>query len=131
MVPGGQTRNLKKGKRMAAFILWAGMGGVFIAYGIYACYTKKTMPFGFWANAEPPQVKDVKAYNRAVGRLWCVFGIVFVLLGLPLLTGQNTPYIVFSILGCMAETIGAMAVYVTVIEKKYHKDGSGTGTGMH
>ncbi|MDE6202402.1 MAG: hypothetical protein K2G19_02875 [Lachnospiraceae bacterium] len=86
---------------MAAFIIWAGMGGAFTAYGIYACYTKKAMPFGFWANAEMFQVKDVKAYNRAVGRLWCIFGIVFVLLGLPLLAGQNSPYAILSILGGM------------------------------
>ena len=107
---------------MTAFIIWGGMGSIFTIYGIYACFTKKALPFGFWANAEMFKVKDVKAYNRAVGKLWCVFGIVFILLGVPLLTWKNSPYVIFSILGCMAEAIGVMVVYVTVIEKKYRKE---------
>lgn len=42
-------------------------------------------------------------------------------LGLPLLKGQNSPLILLSIIGVMAEAIAAMAVYETVIEKKYRK----------
>ncbi len=107
---------------MKGFIVWAVMGGIFIVYGIYACFAGKVMPFGFWANAERVEVKDVKAYNCAVGKLWCVFGAVFILLGLPLLKGQNSPYVMVSVLGGgMAEAIAAMVVYVTVIEKKYRK----------
>lgn len=102
-----------------AFIIWMIFSGVMITFGIYAMHSKRAMPFGFWANAEVFEVNDVRAYNRAVGKLWCVFGTVFALLGLPLLTGQNSPYIIFSILGCMAEAIGEMVVYVTVIERKY------------
>lgn len=47
--------------------------------------------------------------------------LAFALLGLPLLPGQNTGYIIISILGCMAEAIAAMVIYVAVIEKKYRK----------
>lgn len=43
------------------------------------------------------------------------------LLGTPLLGGQNSPYIVFSILGVLMETILMMAVYSLVIPKKYEK----------
>lgn len=101
------------------FIVWMISGGVMIIFGIYAMRSKRAVPFGFWANAEMFEVNDVKAYNRAVGKLWCVFGTVFALLGLPFLTDQNSPYLIFSILGCMVEAIAAMVVYVTVIEKKY------------
>ena len=104
---------------MVGFVIWMLWSVVMVALGIYAFFSKRTMPFGFWANAEVFKVKDVRAYNRAVGKLWCVFGFVFALLGLPLLTGQNSPYIILSIMGCMVEAIGAMIVYVTVIEKKY------------
>lgn len=104
---------------MTGFVIWMLCSVAMIAFGIYAFFSKRTMPFGFWANAEVFEVRDVRAYNRAVGKLWCVFGSVFGLLGLPLLTGQNSPYIILSILGCMVEAIGAMVVYVTVIEKKY------------
>lgn len=104
---------------LIAFIIWIIFSGVMITFGIYSMHSKRAMPFGFWANAEVFEVNDVRAYNRAVGKLWCVFGTVFALLGLPLLAGHNSPYIIFSILGCMAEAIGAMVVYVTVIERKY------------
>lgn len=102
-----------------AFIIWLIAGGAMIVYGIYAIRSKRAVPFGFWANAEVFEVNNVRAYNCAVGKLWCVFGAVFILLGTPLLTGQNSLCVIVSIPGCMAEAIAAMVVYVTVIEKKY------------
>lgn len=106
---------------MVAFLIWVLIGCAFIILGIYARTSKREVAFGFWTNAETFPVNDVRAYNRAVGKLWCVFGVIFAILGIPLLAGQNTSYIIFSILGVMAEAIVAMAVYVTVIEKKYRK----------
>lgn len=80
-------------------------------------------PLGFWANAKVFEVTDIKKYNRAVGKLFCTFGIVFAILGIPLISGQNSPWILLSVLGIMIETIVAMAVYSLVIEKKYKKTG--------
>lgn len=107
---------------MLAFIVWLALGVAFIALGVYAILSKKEVAFGFWANAKMFPVQDIRGYNHAVGKLWCVFGIVFALLGIPLLPGKNTGYIIISILGCMAEVIAAMVVYVTIIEKKYRRD---------
>lgn len=104
---------------MVAFIIWSVVGAFFLGLGIYAFFSKK--PVGFWANSKVFEVSDVKGYNRAVGILWCVFGIVFIALGLPLLQGQNSPYILISMLGVMVEVIAVMAIYTTVIEKKYRK----------
>lgn len=56
-----------------------------------------------------------------ISRLFCIFGIVFIALGIPLLDGQNSAWIVLSIVGVMAESIAAMAVYSLMIEKKYKK----------
>lgn len=104
-----------------AFVIWLLMSIAFVILGIYASVSKKEVAFGFWANADTFPVKDVKAYNRAVGKLWIVFGIVFSVLGLPLLKGQNNPFIILSVLGIMIEAIAAMVIYTTVIEKKYRK----------
>ena len=73
----------------------------------------------FWANAEVFEVSDVKKYNYAVSKLFCVFGIVLIALGIPLLIGQNSAWILFSIIGIMIESIIAMVVYSLRIEKKY------------
>ena len=101
------------------FILWALCGAALCALGIYAFFAKK--PMGFWANAEVFEVTDLRGYNAAVGALFIGYGFFFILLGLPLLSGQNSGWILLSVLGVMLLTIGMMAVYTLVIEKKYKK----------
>ena len=103
---------------MVAFIIWAVCGLFFLGLGIYSFKAKKAV--GFWANAETLPMKDVKGYNKAMGKLWCVFSVIFILLGLPLLAGQNAAIIVVSVLGIVFEMLGAMVVYLH-IEEKYRK----------
>ena len=96
---------------MTAFLLWLLFGIAFIILGICNIRSKKASVF---------PVKDVKAYNKALGKLWIVFGTVFILLGTPLLFVENSALsIILPVLGSMAEAIAAMTVYTTVIEKKY------------
>ncbi len=104
---------------IVAFIIWAVIGLFFVGIGIYCFFAKK--PMGFWANAETFKVENVDRYNRAVGKMWIVYGIVFILLGLPIFKGQNSPLIMFSVIGVMVESIAMMIVYTVVIEKKYKK----------
>ena len=47
--------------------------------------------------------------------------IGFIILGIPLLEGQNTPYILWSVIGVMVETIAIMAVYSLGIVIKYEE----------
>lgn len=102
---------------MLGFLLWAAVGCLIILFGIAAFWSKKE--FGFWANVKTLPMKDVKLYNRAVGWLFIVYGIVFVILGLPLLAGKNSPWIILSVIGTPLEAIVAMAVYTIVIQSKY------------
>ncbi len=104
-----------------AFICWLIMAMFFVGWGIFVSFSKKEKPFGFWANAEVAKMKDVKGYNRALGRLFCGFGIYLAIIGLPLLGGQNTPGIIISILGIMLGAIATMIIYVVGIEGKYRK----------
>ena len=92
---------------------------VIIGLGIKDMFSKN--PVGFWANTETIKVKDVKGYNRASGLLFIIYGIIFVILGIPLLDGQNTPYVLLSVIGVMVETIVIMAAYSLVIVKKYEE----------
>lgn len=105
---------------MLAFIIWAIVGLFFLGLGIYSFRAKKAV--GFWANAETLPMEDVKGYNKAMGKLWCVFSVIFIVLGLPLLAGQNSALVIMTILGIVFEMIGTMIVYLR-IEEKYRVKG--------
>lgn len=104
---------------MLAFIIWVLVGCMFIGFGIVSFFSKK--PSGFWANVKVYEFSDVRNYNIAMGKLWCVFGSLFILLGLPLLDGQNSPLILLSVIGCLIWAIAMMITYEVVICKKYRK----------
>ena len=104
---------------MIGFIIWCLCGSFFIGFGIYALFSHN--PVGFWAGEEVAGVTDIKKYNHAMSKLFCAMGIGFIVLGIPLLGGQNSAGIVISILGVMFESIMAMAIYLVVIEKRYKK----------
>ena len=63
--------------------------------------------------------------KMGIGRLGLIFfmigGMLFVVLGIPLLSAQNIPYILLSVFGVMLETIVFMVIYSLFIEKKYKK----------
>ncbi len=104
---------------LIGFGIWCMAGLFFIALGVYALFSKKAV--GFWANAEMFQVTDAKKYNRAMCKLFCIMGIIFIFLGFPLLWKEAALWILFSCIGVMIEVIVAMIIYTTVIEKKYKK----------
>ena len=101
---------------MIAFFIWCTVSLLFAGIGIYALNSKK--PVRFWNISQKIQVHDVRRYNRAISLLWFVFAGVFLLLGLPLLSGQNTPAVLITILGSVFACILLMAVY-NRIEGKY------------
>lgn len=110
------------------FIIWTLLGMFFIGEGIYCIKSKKEVAIGFWTNGKTPQieVKNIKAYNKALGKLWCVYGFFLILLGLPLLGlpllgDQNSPIILITLIGAILEVIILMAVYTIKIEGKYRK----------
>lgn len=104
---------------MIAFIVCVLVSCIFIGIGIAAFQSKK--PMGFWANTEMFEVTDVRQYNHAVGKMWIVFGIVMIILGLPLLAGQNSPMALLTVVGMMMEIIFLVVFYTLVIEKKYRR----------
>lgn len=105
------------------FIIWVLFGILFILGGIYCINSKKEIAFGFWANTKTAliEVKKIKDYNKALGKLWCAYGFFFILLGIPLLGEQNSPLIIITSIGVIFELIIVMAIYTIKIEGKYRK----------
>ena len=103
-----------------AFSAFALIGVFFLVMGIRCRHSDK--PSGFWANAEQFEVTDVRAYNKAMSKLWFVAAVLYTALRLPLLTPANILLVILvSIIGCMIVTIGIMIFFTTVIEPKYRK----------
>ena len=112
-------RKNKMDERWIGFIAWGVAGILMIGIGIWALFSKK--PVNFWANTSVSEINNPKQYNYAVAKLFCLYGIIFIILGIPLLAGQNSAWILLSVIGVMIESIMAMIIYVLVIEKKYKK----------
>lgn len=101
-----------------AFIVWSVLAVFFVVLGIVTLNSKKAV--GFWANVKVPEIADVKAYNKALSVLWFVFAVVFELLGLPLLLGNDAATVVISFIGTFFLILVTMGRYM-VIENKYRK----------
>ncbi len=105
------------------FIIWSLCGLAFIIAGIYCIRSKKEVAFAFWANSNPPSIKqiNIKPYNKALGKLWCGYGFFFILIGLPLLGDDNSIFMIIPLIGCVLGTIILMCVYIIKIEGKYRE----------
>lgn len=102
---------------MAGLLIWEACAVLFVVIGMVCFRSKQTV--GFFSNVKPAEIRDVRAYNRAVGKLWLVFAAVFALLGIPVMW-EDSPWILLSIIGVVWEIIAAIIVYLR-IEQKYKK----------
>lgn len=101
------------------FVIWSMVAALFFGIGI-SCY-KSNDTVGFFTFVKPPEVKDVKGYNKAVARLWFVSAVIMEMMGVPILfLKQNSPLTVVIIFEVMILVIGMMIVYLK-IEAKYRK----------
>ncbi len=103
---------------MIGFVIWSAVACAIMYIGILALRSDK--PVGFFAGVKPPEVEDVKAYNRAVVLLWFGYAAVFELLGLPLLFGDPAAVLLLSLLGVCAATAGLGVVYTRIL-RRYEK----------
>lgn len=111
---------------MISFIIWTLAGCLLIGDGI-RCFQSKE-PIGYFANRKRQifhifEVTDVKSYNRAAGKLVCVIGILFILLGIPWLAEKKHPsLILIPICGVLPLTIAEFVIYELGISRKYRKN---------
>lgn len=103
------------------FVIWVICGLLFVGIGIYDYMSKKQV--GFWAKFDVPEVEDVIGFNKAVGRLFITYGVVFILIGIPLIPSifyKNVLLVFIPIIGTVFETIWLMVYFVMKIEKDYY-----------
>ena len=99
----------------AILCIW---GIIYMGLALYIWFSKKAV--GFWGSKKMFEVTDIRNYNHALSKLYVVHGLMYIFLGLPLLTGHHK-WIILSVAGVVVETIIFVAVYSLVIKKKYKK----------
>ena len=66
-----------------AFAVWTLV--FFAVCGIAVWCFSSDRPVHFFTGSAAPELKDVKKFNKAVGKLWLIYALVLELLGLPFL----------------------------------------------
>lgn len=90
---------------------------VCIIIGIYAMKSKKPVRLYTSTPVLPEHVTDVKAYNHAIGKMWCLFSIPLWMAGIVDLCFPAAAIIIFGLL-CIVG-IGGTVWYYHIIEEKY------------
>ena len=102
------------------FVIWSIVFLVLLGIGIRAWKSNKAV--GFYTGTKPPEVTDVRKYNRSVAILWFVYAGLFELLGLPFLfLKHNEVGFLWAVLGVVAITIALMIVYNRILRKYEQK----------
>ena len=83
--------------------------------GVWALKSKKAV--GFFAGVKPPEVSDVRKYNRAVAVLWFAYAALFELLGLPFLFLKQNSAGFLCVFAVAPASIGLMIAYHCILEK--------------
>ena len=104
---------------IAGFVIWSAVSLLLVGIGVWCWRSEKAV--GFYTGVKPPEVTDVRKYNRSVAVLWFGYAALFELLGLPLLfLKQNSAGFLGSILGVPVISIALMIVYHRIL-RKYEK----------
>lgn len=98
------------------FVIWSIVFLALLGIGIWAWKSDKAV--GFYTGTTPPEVTDVRKYNRSVAVLWFVYAGLFELLGLPFLfLKQNAAGFLLVVLGVVVISIALMIVYNRILRK--------------
>ena len=99
-----------------AFVIWTVISLVLAGIGIRDWNASDAV--GFFTGTRPPEVKDVRAYNHDVARLWFGYALVFELLGIPFLfLKQNSALLVPFMMGVPVISIALMIIYHKILQK--------------
>ena len=100
---------------IAGFIIWSMISLLLAGIGVWTLKSKKAANFFFFFY--PPEVSNIRQYNRAVAALWFVYAFLFELLGLPFLFLKQNSLGFMWVFCVVPLTIGLMIAYHRILEK--------------
>ena len=100
---------------MIGFVIWSIICLLVAGVGVWTWRSKEAA--GFFTGVKPPEVTDVRKYNRAVAMLWFVYAALFELLGLPFLFLKQNSLGFMWVFAVVPLTIGLAIAYHRILEK--------------
>lgn len=106
---------------MVGFIIWTICTFIFVMIGVSAWKAKE--PATFFTGEKPPRIPEanITKFNHSVAKIWFVFSAFFEALGMPLLLFENSPLLIFMVLGAVVFVIGMIIAYLKV-QSRYMKE---------
>lgn len=102
------------------FVIWSIIFLALAGIGIRTWLARQSV--SFFTGTKPPEVSDVRRYNRSVAILWFVYAALFELLGLPFLFGkQNAPGFLVPVAGVPVISLALMVAYHRILRKYERK----------
>ena len=102
-------------------IVLTGVISAFLGLFILLTKNKKQTAYGYGSFHAAYEVNDLKAYNKAVGMLWLISGILVCALG-AILWFVGDSIAVWIAIAAIAVYVGGSTYYVTSITKRFRKD---------
>lgn len=101
---------------IVGFVIWSIVSLILFGIGIWAW--KSPNAVSFYTGVKPPEVSDVRKYNRAVAVLWFCYAVLFELLGLPLFFLKHNPAgFVLPLAGVVILSIALAVVYNRILRR--------------
>ena len=101
---------------IAGYVIWSAVSILLVGIGVWCWRSEKAV--GFYTGVKPPEVTDVRKYNRSVGKLWFVYAVLFELLYVPLLIpALHHSGILWFGLGTPVITAGLLIGYHRVLQR--------------
>ncbi len=97
-------------------IMWGG-AAVFLIIGACAMKKKKPMWISIGPNTAKGKIKDIPAYNKAQGKMWCLLSIPLWISGIITFFFPAAAIVIFAVF-CLVE-IGGVVWWQSKIEEKY------------
>ena len=110
------SRRIRSEDMIAGFVIWSAVSLLLFGIGIWSWRSEKAV--GFYTGVKPPEVTDVRAYNRSVGKLWFAYAALFELLYIPLMIpALHDTGILWLGLGTPVITIGLLIGYHRILQR--------------
>ena len=97
-------------------VIWTAVALIIAAVAVVTRRARK--PVSFFSGVSAPQVRDVRAYNRAVARLWGGYAVVFEALGVPLLfRDRSKALMAIPLLGIPLSALALVIAYHAILRR--------------